>query len=98
MKSTRVAAKFANALLSPLGLELIKRGQDFDARLESSKHLQFMFDDLAASMEQWINIQQLFLPASRPVQIRPLIERFYREYLDSPFRASTCGSRFNNLL
>src|SRR5437868_1602576 len=98
MKPTRVAAKLANALLGPLGLELVKHGQDFDARLESSQHLQLLFDDLAAPMEQWMNTQQLFTPASRPVQIRPVIERFYREYLDAPFRATTCGSRFNNLL
>src|SRR4051812_13492258 len=98
MKPTRIAANLANSLLNRFNLELSKRPlEDFDARL-SSRHLQFMFDDLTAPIEQWINAQQLFIPARRPPQLRPAIERFYNEYLSSPFRATSGGSRFNNLL
>lgn len=98
MKPTRIAAHLANTLLGRFGLELSRRGiSDFDARLESPKHLEFLFDDLAAPMQQWIDTQKLFTPASR-IQVRPAIERFYREYLESPFRAQVAGSRFNNLL
>lgn len=99
MKPTRIAAGVANFFLNPFGLELSRRGiPDFDVRFESPRQLDFLFDDLAGSMEQWINAQQLFTPATRPTRVRTAIERFYREYLDSPFRVQVAGCRFNNLL
>jgi hypothetical protein len=98
MSPRRTVARIANSLLRGFGLELSKVALDFDARLESPRHLQFLFDALAEPIERWINTQQLFTLCSRPALVKPDIERFYHEYLGSPFRVQVGASRFNNLL
>src|ERR1700730_18364541 len=98
MNAKRTAARIANSLLLRLDLALTHVSLDFDARLENPRHLQFLFDDLAEPIERWINTQQLFALHSGPIQVRSEVETFYHEYLLSPFRVQSGGSRFNNLL
>ena len=97
MTPKRIVAKMANSLLGHFGLTLAKNDHDLDARLESSRHLEFVFDDLADPIEQWINCQQLFT-CGKPILVRSAVENFYYQYLASPFRAHVTVSRFNNLL
>ena len=72
--------------------------RDFDARIENSRILGFLFDALAAPAEQWLNHQPFFDLPNGPIQVGGQIEDFYLRYLESPFRSQVGGSRFNNLL
>jgi hypothetical protein len=98
MNFKRILAGIAKSLLYPFGLELSKVSLDFDAQLESPKHLHFMFEGLAEPIEQWLHTQKLFTLTSRTTLVMSDIERFYYEYLGSPFRVQVTASRFNNLL
>lgn len=93
----RAVARTANSLLRRFGLEVAKVGLDFDARLESTKHLQLMFDDLAEPIGRWLHTQTLFR-LSGQIPVRQEIDKFYHGYLASPFRVQFTASRFNNLL
>ena len=98
MNLRRTAALFANSLLLRFDLILTKVSLDFDARLENPRHLQFLFDDLAEPIDRWFTTQQLVALPAGQIEVRSEIEAFYHEYLLSPFRAQSGGSRFNNLL
>lgn len=96
MNLRRVAFRTVNSLLRSQDLSLAPVIRDFDARLDSPQHLGQLFDNLTNPIHDWIHNQQLF-PVG-PVPVRFLVERFYEDYLASPFRQAGGGSRFNNLL
>ncbi|MBX9745646.1 MAG: hypothetical protein K2X34_02010 [Hyphomonadaceae bacterium] len=56
-----------------------------------------MVEELAAGFERWIRAQTLFTPAPMSA-LTELVDRFYHDWLQSPFRSPTGGSRLNNLL
>jgi hypothetical protein len=98
MKLRRATARVANSIMRPLNLSLMHVKQDFDGRLESTRHLQILFSALAEPIERWLEAQQLFARVGGTKEIKEHIEIFYLEYLRSPFRVQGGGSRFDNLL
>lgn len=98
MKLKQMGARVTNCLLRPYHLTLAYTELDFESRLESSRHLEMMFDDLGVVMERWINSQTHFPVCVKPMDFTSEIRAFYGSYLCSPFRIQVGGSRFNNLL
>jgi hypothetical protein len=96
MRLKRMALKAANGILERAGLSVQGTRRDFDARLESPSMLRKMFRQLASEADAWLTRQSLFDPL--PLDTEKEIERFYGDYLRSPFRQRFGGNRFNNLM
>jgi hypothetical protein len=93
----RALSKTANALLSRANLRLTRIERDFDARLETPGLQDRLFAGLAEVAENFLRNQCLFA-ARVPDDLLGIVSDFYREYLKTPFRERSGGSRFNNLL
>jgi hypothetical protein len=87
----------ANKVLKLVDCSVERRSLDFDDRLSSGKHLNRMFERLATALDGWLSTQVVF-PIAAKFDLETEIARFYADYLESPFRDQTGGSRFNNAL
>lgn len=96
MKLSRLLKRTLDAAFGAVGLQVVKQSLDFDAR-PTGYALNQMIRSLADAFDQWCESTQTW-PVS-PLRDSPrVVERFYLQYLESPFRTRGGGSRFNNLL
>ena len=90
------AFRFTNRMLHPFGLRLSLIGRDFDTHLLSEGMRQSLLSDFAEKADAWLERQECF--EATKLDTFELVSEFYKAYLQSPFRETGGGSRFNNLL
>jgi hypothetical protein len=88
--------RLVNKALSAFGLELQKKQQDFDARLEQECFRSRIFSALGGEISGWLGKQNLFEQRCG-FNAEELVADIYGQFLQSPFRRRSGGSRFNNL-
>jgi hypothetical protein len=96
MKLSRILKRAVDACFGAVGLQVVKQSLDFDAR-PTGYALDQMIRSLADEFDGWCKSTQTWQVSPIP-ESRRVIERFYEQYLASPFRTQGGGSRFNNLL
>jgi hypothetical protein len=92
----KMLGRGANRLLRPLGLELTMISLDFDARLESPRHMDRMYREIGDIVGGWLQRQRCF-NVRRSVDVESEAKAFFRDYLEMPFRSPKGGCRFGNL-
>lgn len=97
MNVTTFAYRSLNKVLAKLNLTLAVADKDFQAHLTDSADLDELFCALARPLDEWLRGQTVF-EQSQALNCRVEVEQFYGEYMQSPFRVNSGGSRFNNLL
>jgi hypothetical protein len=93
----RTVFRGINRLLRPLTLELVPTSLDFEARLVSPLHVQRLFTEIGQTIQEWLDTQDVFQPSLR-FDATAEASQFFQDYLGTPFRAQSGGSRFGNLL
>jgi hypothetical protein len=87
----------ANALLRPLGMELVRTSLDLDSFLEPGKYRDAIFRQVAAAADGWLQTQAI-APRRQSFDVEHEVRGFFGDYLASPFRGPNGGSRVGNLL
>ena len=95
--SRRLARKLASALLTPLGMELVRTTRDLDDFLEPGKQRDAIFHRVASAAGGWLQSQSI-APWRQSFDVEREVRGFFNDYLASPFRESNGGSRIGNLL
>jgi hypothetical protein len=93
----RASYRSVNALLALAGLRLERYELDYDARPEDAFSNAVLIEAMASGFERWVQSQQLF-EAAPLLRLPDTIGNFYAQWLQSPFRRKSGGSRLNNLL
>src|SRR5438552_3452682 len=93
----RASLRQLNKLLAPTGFALVRVTRLLDSRVTSEPQLKRTFRRMAREPREWLARQTIF-PVRDNFDIEQGIETFYRAYLGAPFRDSSNGSGFTNLL
>ncbi|MBA2587660.1 MAG: hypothetical protein H0U98_03450 [Alphaproteobacteria bacterium] len=91
------ARKTAAALLRPFGMELVRSARDLDDFLEPGKQRDAIFRRVAVVAGDWLQNQSI-APWHQNFDIEHEVREFFGDYLASPFRETSGGSRIGNLL
>ena len=96
MRLRKILKQTVDVAFGAVGLQLVKRPLDFEARPTGYAQSR-MVAELAAAFDSWCDATQTW-PVSAMPDTRSAVGSFYELYLASAFRAQAGGSLFNNLL
>lgn len=95
-RARRYLYRRVNAAFSHFGVTLVPLHDDFDVFPSDEFTREAIFTALAASFDDWNSSQELFTPYR--FDTPSVVRGFFYAWMETPFRAQTGGSRFNNLL